>query len=449
MNKQTFLSMKFRALVLLCISTSLFAQKAVGYGDFPVKPHWIDLGNPADTVAEFFDFVVSPEAREPYVVVRALIGAMAYPPGAPDLRMVVRKFDSDLNSWEMLGDAGFNGPCDVIRPAIAVGRVKKVERPYVAFADNEDWAGNSYSNHGTVMRWNGSDWEVVGSRGFTAEPVSFIKIIVSPGGTPYVAYKTEMNGMVVEMFNGLDWVEIGHLGVGVSQPPAPSLTIGENGFPIVTARAHIVPLCADELMSKSLEGPYYPTAYQIFKYNGSSWQALDQNGWANNLYWPFHDHTSKQGSPQVFISHQSTLSSQSWLTLKGGNTTTNFSPVLPYSPIPVGDQKPSIDMAQNGTPYVTVFEQSSTFGGPVQKLKRYNGTAWETVGSEDGYNNTPAPIPYSLGNSQMFPNKVVVIPKSYPGNTNDIGTPYVAFLGGNENDPSDYSMYVHVRRYVQ
>ena len=70
------------------------------------------------------------------------------------------------------------------------------ETPYVVFSDGLK------SSCLTVMKYNGSSWEVVGSSGFTGNNAAFNKIIVV-NGVPYVLFKDSTQGdrAVVMMFN--------------------------------------------------------------------------------------------------------------------------------------------------------------------------------------------------------------------------------------------------------
>ncbi len=432
-------------LVFFCVIVAS-AQKNRGVG--PLLPvdvstpiafpsgEWGDMGMVPEAMEGNWGFDVSPRSKEPYIILRTGDHTEGFPWLDDTYKLVVRYRDNNDNTWHMLGAPGFNGPGNTYHMDIAIS--PRGERPYIAFPDNGDWNGNVHGQRGTVMMWNGDEWIPVGERGFTEEPVTFFRLEIGPTGIPYVAYATSSQGVVVEKFNGAEWEIIGKLGMDVpDQPHWATLSIGKNGLPIVSALTHA-----------SITND---VVWQLFSNtSGNSWVALDNDGWAqasDGIY--LQSHTSRPGSNKVYISHRGPGVEQ-WLTLGYGSTpsapSASFSPLLPYSPLPVGNQIPWVDMAQNGTPYVVVREWSSTVNCSALKLKRFSGGSWHTVGSEDGFNNEPYTIQHTPSSDQTYSDKkVVVVPKSYPGNSSDIGHPFVAFVNG--GGPGWH--YLHVRRYIQ
>ncbi len=78
------------------------------------------------------------------------------------------------------------------------------ETPYVAYKDA------SNSERCTVMKFNGSTWETVGSAGFTPGIARDLDIIIVDG-TPYVCFADAENlhRPTVYKFDGSDWVQVG------------------------------------------------------------------------------------------------------------------------------------------------------------------------------------------------------------------------------------------------
>jgi hypothetical protein len=79
--------------------------------------------------------------------------------------------------------------------------------PYVAYRD----ANNSYKL--TVMRFNGTNWEAVGTPGFSDGPVQYgsLDIAINSLGVPYVAYSdiSYDKKAMVQRFNGTNWEVVG------------------------------------------------------------------------------------------------------------------------------------------------------------------------------------------------------------------------------------------------
>ena len=62
----------------------------------------------------------------------------------------------------------------------------------------------------TVMRYNGETWELVGMKGFSAGPTTYVSLVISDG-IPYVAYidgATEFGAATVMKFNGESWESV-------------------------------------------------------------------------------------------------------------------------------------------------------------------------------------------------------------------------------------------------
>ncbi|MBT3783697.1 hypothetical protein HOF92_01900, partial [bacterium] len=55
--------------------------------------------------------------------------------------------------------------------------------PYVGFLENFN------SNKATVMKFDGTEWVVVGNRGFNADNSFYFDMALDSKGTPYVVFK--------------------------------------------------------------------------------------------------------------------------------------------------------------------------------------------------------------------------------------------------------------------
>lgn len=88
--------------------------------------------------------------------------------------------------WELVGTSESLSGGQVSSLALAMGGTV----PYVAFSDNV----NSWK--ASVMKYTGggtTGWEAIGSRGFTADSVGFLSLAIDSGGKPYLVYRDAAN----------------------------------------------------------------------------------------------------------------------------------------------------------------------------------------------------------------------------------------------------------------
>jgi hypothetical protein len=117
--------------------------------------------------------------------------------------------------------------------------------PYVAWEDSSHGDSEIY-----VRRWNGSDWEEVGTGSASDGGISdnsgdsyWSSVAIALDGTPYVAWRDDSGGdweIYVRRWNGSDWEEVGTgsaSGGGISDNTGgsgwPSLAIAPDGRPYV------------------------------------------------------------------------------------------------------------------------------------------------------------------------------------------------------------------------
>lgn len=97
---------------------------------------------------------------------------------------------------------------------------------YVAFADGAD-------AHTSVMKYNGSVWDVVGSLSFSDQDIDFPMVRVDNSGVPHVSYFDYGGEVVVQRFNGAtnSWGKLGSVFTGNSS--GVYLAFDRHGFPYV------------------------------------------------------------------------------------------------------------------------------------------------------------------------------------------------------------------------
>ena len=138
-------------------------------------------------------------------------------------KATVMKFNG--STWENVGTAGFSAGA-VFNTSLAVYN----GIPYIAYSDSAN------SNKATVMKFNGSNWENVGTAGFSASYVGYVSLVIY-NGTPYVAYSDSANSnkATVMKFNGSTWESVGTAGFSAGETGYISLAV-YNGTPYVAYR---------------------------------------------------------------------------------------------------------------------------------------------------------------------------------------------------------------------
>ena len=174
---------------------------------------------------------------------------VVYGDGANNNKATVMKFTG--NNWETVGSAGFSAG-SVINGGFISLAINSSGTPYVAYRDD----GNGFK--ATVKKYNGSNWETVGSVGFSAGAVYFTSIAINSSGTPYVAYTDIANGerTTVKKFNGSSWETVGSVGFSVGLSYYTSIALDASGTPYVVY---------DDYISRKAT---------VKKYNGTSWETV-------------------------------------------------------------------------------------------------------------------------------------------------------------------------------
>ncbi|NEM96089.1 T9SS type A sorting domain-containing protein [Pontibacter burrus] len=254
--------------------------------------------------------------------------------------------------WQVVGAPGFSSsyggyPKIVVAPD---------GTPYAAFADAS--AGGS----ATVMKFNGKQWELVGSAGFsgrmllsvTTDQLSFT---IAANGTPYVAFTDESNASkaTVMKFNGTEWVTVGAAGFTPWLAYDPALVIDAKGTPYLAFN----------------EG-----GATVMKFDGTAWVVLgnskfNDNGSVSGLDMAF----DASGLPYVVFSEYGhnagkgkvmKFDGTSWVTIGSGSFSN-------------GEAKyTSLELDATGTPYVGFVDVADN---NKAKVIKFNGTDWITVGA--------------------------------------------------------------------
>lgn len=157
--------------------------------------------------------------------------------------------------WVIVGAPGFsaNAAGDIFLAIDGAGV------PYVVYADA---LSTSSSGPATVMKFDGSNWVLVGSAGFSGFNVIRTSMTFDGSGTPYVAFLNTTNYFSSVMkFDGTNWTFVGRQDFAApTYKYTPSIAMGEADTPYVAFTSNS-----------------YPFRSIAMKYNGISWLNVGDN----------------------------------------------------------------------------------------------------------------------------------------------------------------------------
>jgi hypothetical protein len=172
-------------------------------------------------------------------------------------RVNVLKFNNV--QWEQVGSANFSGgSAHYLTLAI-----DNHDTPYVAYRDNDSPTNQKAS----VMKFDGSNWVYVGTRGFSAGSLDYVSLVIDKNGAPYVAYLDSANDgkASVQKFDGTQWIYVGTAGLTPSQARFPRLVIDSNNV----------------LYIAYSDGLYGGGKASVMKFDGTQWKYVGNAGFSD------------------------------------------------------------------------------------------------------------------------------------------------------------------------
>ena len=209
----------------------------------------------------------------------------------------------------------------------------------------------------TVANAAGGSWQIVGSEDFSPSVVSDFPIVISPSGTPYIAFEDGSNGSKASVmkYDGSSWITVGSADFSAGQAGDISLAIDSTGTPYVAF--------VDAASSSRAT---------VMKYDGSSWVTVGNADFSSSTSAGTAIGFSPSGTPYVAYIDVSSSNAPTIVKFNGSS----WVPVgSPFTLVQGG--APSIVFSATGTPYVA-FSDIGT-GWPT--IIGFNGTSWDIVGT--------------------------------------------------------------------
>jgi len=190
------------------------------------------------------------------------------------------------NLWESVGVAGFSDT--VTNNNYSVG-ISPNNVPYVSFVSG---SAVNYGNI-TVMKFNGTQWEDVGNRGFAGNTnIISTDINFSDSGYPFVAFTNYdtvsllLNDVSVMKFNDAVWEYVGTKNLNNGGVQYPSLSFLNGNIPVLAYRDY-----------------YNSKRAKVIKFNGSIWEDYGSSQLETNAV-IIHLRTAPNGTLYLAYSHE-------------------------------------------------------------------------------------------------------------------------------------------------
>jgi len=281
---------------------------------------------------------------------------VAYKDHLNQSRLTVMKFNG--TAWEIVGTAGF--------AAVDLNSTLVISRdgvPYVAYQDlaNDDKA--------TVMKFDGQDWVTVGQAGFSAAQAYYTSLAVSSDGVPFVAFQdwsTDDRTATVMKFNGTGWDPVSHPSFSAGRTDEISLAFSPQGE---------LYLACDVIVT-SEDGGFGPKT-AVMKFNGLAWDVVGDPGFTGPEIGYLSLAFSPGGVPYVAYVDDSDANATRATVMRLNGTAWETVGTPRFSAGAV--EFTSLAINPNGVPYVAYRDESFTDGKAT--VMKFNGETWEPVRS--------------------------------------------------------------------
>jgi hypothetical protein len=247
--------------------------------------------------------------------------------------------------------------------------------PYIVFSDPNQ------SNQLTVKRYNGTNWVVVGTAGFTTGLPDNITIALDGLGTPYVAYRDYTTYLMhVMKFDGTAWVSLGDPNALWGNGYTPSIVVTGSG----------------DVILQYLPDAYTYNGTRALRFNGTDWidiGATTPGGFAGGT-----TTNIACDNAGAFYSAYYNGSSLNITKYNGSNWV-----VIASTPVPMGTYPWSLSIDKDGACYIGLAVYGASYGGAnTVEILKYNGSIWNMVGDTINATVENSPLVASAADGSVY-----------------------------------------------
>jgi hypothetical protein len=214
------------------------------------------------------------------------------------------------------------------------------------------YAEQSFSLNGrvTVTKYNGTRWNILGTRGFSSGKAENVKIKIDKFGTPYVAFKDGGNGnkASVMKYNGTAWIYVGNPGFSIGAVNYTTLGIDTSGAILV-----------------SYQDSSNGNKATVMKYNGTTWSNVGTSGFSSGASEYNTLALSSNGTPYVTFSDYA--NGQKTSVMKYDGTSWIYAGIAGFTNT----------ITKNQTIGINALDQ--IYVASSQGIHQYNGTNWQSM----------------------------------------------------------------------
>ena len=264
-------------------------------------------------------------------------------------KTTVMKYDG--SNWVLVGNHGFSSG----QPVGISMAIDKNNIPYVVYESLDSTLPGAI-----VMKFDGTNWVRLGT-GLTTGYANFTSIAIAPDGTPYIAFGDFNNGnkATVYKYTGTTWTIVGVPDFSTGAALYTSIAIDKNGTPYIAYQDQGI-----------LNMPA-----TVMKFNGSSWETVGLPGFSAGSAGTTTIALDTFGNPYVSYSDGATANQQATVMKYNGSTWTIVGSAG-FSAAAVGFTPIAID--HNGTPYVACTD-TTTGNGRIAVMKFSNPAEINTI----------------------------------------------------------------------
>ena len=283
---------------------------------------------------------------------------------------VVKKLNG--NSWVNVGQPSTgNTVCSYSSLAISNNNV-----PYIAYRNSDL---NSGINTGYVKKFDGANWVLVGTNGFTNGNEGDYILKIDNNNVPYVAYNGYGNPdkLIIKKFNGTNWIDVS-LGLITNTSTTAfyyDFELDNNNNPVVLF---------DDIVGNDI-------VLKARKLVGSTWTDIGTGGLVGIGFKPSMAFDSNNilnvayvtgNNPDLLVKK---FNGTSWVGV--GSTLAS-----------VNIENPKLAMGPNNSPIVSYKDVQN---GYIVNVKKYNGTSWDLITTPTSIGNVDYELSLAIGNNNI------------------------------------------------